>query len=451
MEHSETNKMGTKPIFPLLMSMAFPPMVSMLIQSMYNIVDSIFVSQIGESALTAVSLAFPIQNLLLAVAVGTGVGVNSFVSRKLGEKQQQKADSAVMHGLLLAIVHSLIFILLGLFCIEPFFRMFTSADEIFKMSCEYTYVVVFLAFGTQIHIAVEKSLQATGSMVFPMLLQAVGAIVNIILDPIMIFGLFGFPAMGVKGAAVATVIGQITAMVLAVIVLLSIKHDIHVDVKKFRFEIPIIREIYSVGVSSMLMTSLGSFLVMGLNGILIQFSNLAVSVFGIYFKLQTFVFMPVSGLVQGTMPIMGFNYGSFMRKRLLEALRVGIIVSVLIMIVGCLVFLFFPVQLLQMFNASDEMLSVGVSALRIISFSYVPAAFSILFATLFQAMAKGFYSLIIFLLRQLLITLPLAYLLSGKIGLEGVWISFPVAEMIGLIVSLIFFYKVYHTDPIFKI
>lgn len=446
----EQNKMGTKPVFPLLMSMAFPPMVSMLIQSLYNIIDSIFVAHISKDALTAVSLAFPVQNLLLAVAVGTGVGINSYVSRKLGEKQMEKANSAVTHGLLLAVFHALLFLVAGIFLIGPFFRLFTQEAEILSMGCDYTYIVVFFAFGGLIHIAIEKSLQATGKMIFPMLLQAIGAIVNIILDPIFIFGLFGFPALGVKGAAIATVIGQITSMVLSALVLFTLKHDIHVSLRSFRFDFAIIKEIYSVGVPSMLMTSLGSFLVMGLNGILISFSTLAVSVFGIYFKLQTFVFMPVSGLVQGTMPIMGYNYGAFSRKRLLEALKIGLFTSVLIMGTGCLLFLFFPSKFLQLFQATEELIAIGTPALRIISLSYIPAAFGILFATLFQAMAKGFYSLIIFLLRQIVIILPLAYFLSVPMGLLGVWIAFPIAEICGLLVSLLLFRRLYQKEPIFQ-
>lgn len=450
MNQNTTNKMGTKPIFPLLMSMAFPPMISMLIQAMYNIVDSMFVAWISEEALTAVSLAFPLQNFILAVAVGTGVGVNSYISRKLGEKNSQEANSAVTHGLILAGVSALVFVVLGLFLTKPFFNLFTNSPEVLKMGTEYGYIIILLSFGVFIHIAIEKILQATGKMIYPMILQAVGAVINIILDPILIFGLFGLPAMGVKGAAIATVIGQISAMGLSVIILVCQKHDVKIEIKHFKFKLRTVKEIYAVGIPSILMISLGSILVMGLNAILITFSNLAVSLFGIYFKLQTFIFMPVNGLIQGAMPIMGYNYGASNKKRLIGTLKASLIVSTVIMAFGNLLFVMFPEQLLLMFNASKEMLDLGSVTLRIISYSYIAAAVGFVFSTLFQAIGKGFYSLVISLLRQLVIILPLAYLLAKTIGLTGVWISFPIAEGISAVIAILLFIHVYKTEPIFK-
>ncbi len=455
MSQSETlspkiNKMGVRPVFPLLMSMAFPPMISMLIQSLYNIVDGMYVAQYSQDALTAVSLAFPIQNLILAVAVGAGVGVNSYIARKLGEGNRAAADNAVAHGLLLCFLHTLLFIVLSFFCIEPFFHLFTSSEEIFTMGCEYTEIVTLFCFGTIFHIMIEKILQATGKMVYPMILQAVGAIVNIILDPVFIFGYWGLPSMGVRGAAIATIIGQITSMLLSFVVLFTQKHEVSLDLKRFRFSPALVRNIYSVGFPSILMTALSSVLVMGLNAILVRFSNLAVSVFGIYIKVQTFVLMPVSGLTQGDMPIMAYNYGAKNRKRLLSALRYGMLVSAGIMLFGTLLFCVFPLPILRMFSATEEMMSLGSAALRIISLSYLPAACSIIFATLFQSMGRGNSSLIIFLLRQLLLLLPLSYLFAGVFGLNGVWWSFPAAELLSAGVALFLFIRIYHRDPIFR-
>lgn len=438
----QTNKMGTRPMFPLLMSMSFPPMISMLVQAMYNIVDSIFVAQYNQDALTAVLLAFPIQNFMLSVAVGTGVGVNAYISRKLGEKNQKQADIAASHAIVLAALSAIAFIFLGSVLIEPFFRMFSKSENIIKLGSDYTYIVVFLAFGSLIHIAVEKILQATGKMVLPMILQGVGAIVNIILDPIMIFGWMGFPEMGIRGAAIATVIGQITSMTLSILVLIFIKNDVKVSFKKFKLQGSVIKDIYKVGAPSIVMMSLNSVLVMGLNSILVGFSNMAVSVFGVYYKLQTFVFMPVSGLTQGAMPIMGYNFGAGDKKRLREVQKFSLIVSVAIMAVGNLLFCLFPSQLMLLFDATEDMLSMGRKALAIISLSYIPAAFGLVFATLFQATGKGIHSLVIFLLRQLVITLPLSYLLSNFFGLMGIWVSFPIAELIAAVAAFVMYKKI---------
>lgn len=448
MNNTETNKMGIKPIFPLLMSMAFPPMLSMLIQSLYNIVDSVFVAQIGDHALTAVSLAFPIQSILVACAVGIGVGVNSYISRKLGEKNQKEANSAVMHGLILAFIASIIFVIIGIFAIRPFFTMFTSDPLILEEACSYTYICVFLGFGCFFHICIEKIFQSTGKMIFPMALQAIGAIINIILDPIMIFGLFGFPAMGVKGAAIATVIGQIVAMSLSFLILIKKTHDVRIDIKNFKYCNDTIKKILKVGVPSACMNALGSVLVIGLNSILIKFSTTAVSVFGIYFKLQTFVFMPASGLTQGAMPIMGYNYGAGNHQRLIDTLKYSLYVSGLIMVIGMLLFIVFPSQLLMMFNASDEMLKIGIPALRIIGISFLPATVGFILPTLFQAMGLGLHSLVIFLLRQLLITLPLGFVFANIFGLIGIWVCFVIAESIAAFVAILFYYQIKKKDKI---
>lgn len=449
-ENIKENKMGTKKIFPLLMSMAFPAMLSMFIQSMYNVVDSMFVARIGNDALTAVSLAFPIQNIILAVAVGTGIGINSLISRKLGEKKYDEANSVVTHGLILAVITSLVFVILGIIFIKPFFNMFTSSGEIISLGSTYTYIVTILCFGTIIHIAIEKILQATGNMIYPMIFQAVGAIINIILDPIMIFGLFGFPAMGVAGAAVATIVGQISAMSLAVYTLIGKNHDVKIKTTGFKINNEIIKNIYSVGFPSILMMSLASVLVMGLNVILVKFSEMAVALFGVYFKLQSFVFMPVSGLTQGAMPIMGYNYGAKNKQRFMETLKYSLLVSMGIMAVGTLIFMVFPKGLLNLFSASDDMLSIGIPALRIISISYIGAAFGFVYVTLFQAIDKGLYSLLIALLRQCIIILPLSYILTNIMGITGIWITFPIAEIVAAVVSIILFRKTKKKDPVFN-
>lgn len=448
MNTTESNKMGYKPVFPLLMSMAFPPMISMLIQSLYNIVDSIFVAQIGEDALTAVSLAFPIQTLIIACAVGIGVGVNSYISRKLGEENKKEANSAVLHGILLAFAGYALFVVIGLFAIRPFFNMFTNDFKIIEDACIYTYICVFFCFGCFFHICIEKVFQSTGKMIFPMAIQAIAAIINIILDPIMIFGYFGFPEMGVAGAAVATVLGQCVGMGLSVFILLTRTHDVKIDVKHFRFSWNTIKKILTVGIPNACMNALGGILVIGLNTILIQFSNVAVSVFGIYFKLQTFVFMPASGLTQGAMPIFGYNYGAGKHKRLTETMKYAILVTGCIMVCGALLFLIFPAQLLSLFNANEEMIRIGIPALRIIGISFIPATFGFIFPTLFQAMGLGLHSLVVFLLRQLCITLPLSFVFANLFGLEGIWVTFIIAESVAAIVSVIFYIRIRKKDPI---
>ena len=447
----EENKMAVRPVFPLLMSMAIPPMISMLIQSLYNIVDSMFVAKIGEDALTAVSLAFPVQTLIVACSVGIGVGVNSYISRSLGREDQQGADSAVAHGLLMAAFVSVLFVLAGQFLLEPFFRMFSSDPLILSEAIAYTQICLTFCAGCFIHICIEKVFQSTGSMIFPMLLQALGAITNIILDPIMIFGLFGFPAMGVKGAAVATVIGQHTAMLASLLVFLLGKFAVRLDLRNFRFSWKMIRDIATIAVPNSCMNALGSALVMGLNSILIGFSNTAVSLFGIYYKLQTFVFMPASGLTQGAMPIMGFSYGAGNGKRLQHTLSISLRVCFIIMAMGCLLFMAAPAWLLSLFGASEEMLTMGIPALRIISVSFLPATIGFILPTMFQSMGQGAYSLIVFLLRQLVITLPMAAILSGPFGLTGIWVSFILAESVAAAVALLLYRKLRHSDPVLNI
>ena len=322
------NKMESKSILPLLLSMSIPAILSMIIQSMYNIIDSMFVAQLGNDALTAVSLAFPIQNILLGAAVGTGIGVNSLISRTLGEKNTDKSNTVVTYGLILGFITWVAFLILGILFIKPFFSMYTDSANILNLATEYTNIVVYFSFGIIIHIIIEKILQGIGSMIYPMVFVLVGAIINIILDPIFIFGYFGVPRLGVKGAAIATIIGQITAMVLAVVTLVVRKGEVKIKKRNLRFDLNIIKEIYVVGIPATIMFVLGSVLVVGLNSILIKISAVGVSILGIFLKLQSFVFMPISGLTQGAMPIMGFNYGAGNKERLMETLKISLIIGI---------------------------------------------------------------------------------------------------------------------------
>lgn len=426
----------------LIFSMSLPSMFSMLIQALYNIVDSMYVSFYDTNALTAVSLAFPLQLLITAVAVGTGVGINSLVSRRLGEKRFDEANSAATHGIILAVISWVVFVILGFICIEPYFSMMDASAPVKAMSCTYTNIVVYLSIGCFVQCVLEKTLQATGNMIYPMLFQLTGAIINIILDPILIFGYLGAPEMGIAGAAIATVAGQIVAMIFSVIIIFTKTHGVKISFKSFKLDFGIIRDIYAVGIPSIIMQAIGSVLTTALNKILIGFSEAAVTVYGIYFKVQSFVFMPVFGLNQGVMPIMGYSYGAKNKHRLMSALKYGCIIAFSIMLIGTIIFWAIPDKLLMLFNATEEILQIGIPALRIISLCFTSAAIGILFSTLFQAIGMGFNSLLVSLLRQIILLLPAAYLLS-KIGLESVWYAFPIAEGVSLIASIVLFRRVY--------
>lgn len=444
------NKMGTHKILPLLLSMSIPPTISMSINSLYNIVDSIFVARLGTDALTAISLAFPIQNLILAIAVGSGVGVNSYIARKLGEKDFETANKTAAHGLTLAVLHYLLLVVLGIFLIKPFFRMFTSDSSIFQMGVDYIYIVTFLSVGTIMQIAIEKILQATGNTLAPMYLQIIGAVTNIVLDPILIYGYFGLPAMGVRGAAIATVIGQITALIASIYVLFFRKQEITIEKKDFSWNLEIVKEIYNVGIPSFFIMSIGSFLVMGINFILSGISTLAVSLFGIYFKLQTFIYMPTSGVTQGAMPIMGYSYGAKNRRRLSEVLNYSIIICVLINFLGSVLFWIFPEEILHFFNATDEMMTIGVKTIRIISTSYSFGSICFIFSCFLQAIGKGVPSLTITMLRQLVLLLPMAYILGRFYGLTGVWVAFPTVEVITCMISIFIYKNFSRKDPVMR-
>lgn len=436
------NKMGTAPLFRLIMSMALPAMFSMLVQALYNIVDSIFVSMKGEAALGAVNLAFPMQFLMTSVAVGTGIGINSLVSRRLGEGRKQEADKTATYSLMLGIFSWLIFLLLGIFAVHPLISVFTNDPETYQYSVEYLSIVFIFSIGIFVEVNIEKTLQGTGNTVFPMAFQLVGAITNIILDPIFIFTF----DLGVKGAAIATIIGQIFSMIFALLVLFIRKNGIKVDFNFFKkIDWKVIIDVYRVGLPSIVMQSIGSFMIFGLNLILTGFSITAVNVLGVYYKLQSFIFMPVFGLTHGVMPIMGYNYGAKNKDRLMKSLKYSLFIALVIMGIGLIIFQVFPRELLAMFNATDDMYAIGIPALRLISLCFLPAAVGIMFSTVFQAVGRGIRSLIISLLRQLCLILPITYVLSF-FGVTYVWLAFPLAEILSIIVSVIFFVTLYNKE-----
>ena len=425
-------QMGSASVLPLVIRMSIPAILSMLVQALYNIVDSIYVAQISEAALTAVSLAYPLQQMITAVSVGTGVGLNSVISRRLGEQRQREADIAAGHGLVLGLVSGAVFALIGLFGTPAFFSIFTTDSEVLLMGCQYGYVVMTFSFSLFLQINCEKILQATGDMKWPMIFQLAGAVTNIILDPILIFGWFGFPAMGVLGAAIATVTAQILSMVLSLFVVLRKKHAVHITKACFYPDKKVLADIYKVGFPAIIMQSLYPLLNMGLNAILSAMSQSAVAVMGIYNKLQSFVFMPLFRLNQGLMPITGYNFGAGNHQRLRKTLKVGLVLGISIMAAGMVIFAAVPGLLLDLFNVSPAARAIGIPALRIISSSFMFAAVSIVLSNFLQATGNGVRSMIISMIRQLLVTLPVAWLLGCllNMGELGVWLSFPISEII---------------------
>lgn len=436
------NKMGVMPVNKLLISMSVPMMISMLVQALYNVVDSIFVAQIGEKALTAVSLAFPVQNLMIALAVGTGVGINALVSRRLGEKNYAAANSTADNGIFLNAMHFLLFLALGLFFIPLYFSFQTKDAEIIAYGIDYLQVISVFSFGIFMQVSMERLLQSTGRTLYTMTTQATGAILNIILDPIFIFGWFGVPAMGTRGAAIATVIGQIVAASLAFFFNVRFNKEITLSFKGFRPDMQTIKKIYSIGGPSILMQAVGSFLNLSLNNILIRFTPTATAVFGVYFKLQSFIFMPVFGLNNGMVPIIAYNYGADQKERIQQTISLSKRYAMAIMFIGAAIFLLIPGTLLQLFNASDEMLEIGIPALRIISLCYVAAGYNIVSGSVFQAFGKGGLSLWVSMIRQVVVLLPAAYLLSLFGNVSFVWWAFPIAEVFALVMSIYFNKKI---------
>lgn len=445
MQNTQTkeNKMGVMPVPRLLITMSLPMMLSMLVQALYNIVDSIFVAQINENALTAVSLAFPIQSLMIAISAGTGVGINALLSRNLGEKKFEDANRAAKNGIFLALVSFALMALIGLTCSHSFFRLQTRDEQIVTYGTQYLTIICILSIGIFMQMTLERLLQSTGKTVYTMITQGIGAIINIIMDPILIFGLFGFPRLEVAGAAIATVTGQIVAVTLSVYFNCTKNKELNLNMKGFRPDKKIIATIYQVGVPSIIMQSIGSVMVFGMNKILLMFSSTAAAVFGVYFKLQSFIFMPVFGMNNGLVPILAYNYGAGSRERFVDSLKCGIKYAVAIMFAGLVIFQAAPEFLLGLFDASEAMLEIGVPALRTISYGFALAGFGIVCGTAFQALGSATYSMMVSIARQLVVLLPAAYLLSLTGRVQNVWWSFPIAELVSMLITVLFLVKIY--------
>ena len=440
------NKMGVMPVNRLLISMSLPMMVSMLVQALYNIVDSMFVARLSEDALTAVSLAFPAQSLMIAVGTGTGVGINALLSKSLGEKNFGLANKAADNGVFLAIMSFLAFALGGIFLARPFFLLQTGNAAIVEDGAAYLTICCVCSFGLFGQVTLEKLLQSTGRTFYTMITQGAGAIINIILDPIMIFGLLGCPRMGVAGAAVATVVGQIVAAALALWFNLRKNREIALSRRILRPEGRVIRKIYSVGLPSIVMASIGSVMTFGMNKILIAFTSTATAVFGVYFKLQSFVFMPTFGLNNGMVPIISYNYGARKPDRMKQTIRLSVCYAVGMLTFGLVIFWLFTPQLLSIFNASETMLAIGVPALRIISLSFLFAGFCIITLSVCQALGHGLLSLSVSVVRQLVVLLPSAFLLARFGGLSAVWWAFPFAELFSLTLCVIYMRHLYRAE-----
>lgn len=440
------NKMGTMPIPKLLISMSLPMMIPMLVQALYNIVDSMFVAQLNEDALTAVSLAFPIQTLMIAIASGTGVGINALLSRNLGEKNYEAADSAAKNGLFLGIASCIIFAVIGGLGSHFFFAAQTDNQTIVTYGTQYLTIITVCSAGIFLQITLERLMQSTGKTIYNMITQGTGAIINIILDPILIFGLFGLPRLEVAGAALATVIGQVIAVLMSFYFNLTRNKEINISLRGFRPHMRTIAVIYEVGIPSIIMQAIGSVMTFGMNKILLIFSSTAAAVFGVYFKLQSFIFMPVFGLNNGMIPIIAFNYGARNKDRIIQTIKLSIIIAVSIMLFGLAIFQTLPGFLLRnLFDASENMLKIGVPALRIISLSFLFAGYCIIVGSVFQALGNAVYSLIVSAARQLFVILPVAYVFARIFGLHMVWWSIPIAEIASVVMSTVLLRHIYKT------
>lgn len=438
---SEYIKLKEMPIKKLVLTMSWPIMLSMLIQSLYNIVDSAFVAQISEDALQAVSIAFPIQMLIIAVAVGTGVGINSLLSRRLGANKLDKAKDCCEHGLLLSLLNWSVFLLFGIFFSRMFISAFTSNSAIINMGTSYTSIVCIFSIGTFLQVSAEKISVATGKTMYSMIIQGSGAIVNLILDPIFIFGLFGMPKMGVSGAAIATVIGQLVGMCVGILIIKHKNSNLQINFKKFVFKKDVVKDIYKVGLPSIIMQSIISVMVFGINAILAGVSGVAVSAFGVYYKLQSFIFMPVIGLNNAIISIVGYNYGAKAYQRIFDSIKFASIFVVMLMGIGTILFQIFPEQLLAIFNANKDLIDIGVPTLRIISLSFMFGGISLVVCGMFQAIGMGTKSLIISLGRQFVLLLPLAYIFCTYLGIEYTWYAFVICEVACALLSLIYYFN----------
>ena len=440
------NKMGTMPINKLIINMSLPLITSMFVQAFYNIVDSLFVARINEDALTAVSMSFPAQNLMISAGVGVGVGITALIARYLGAHDQTVITRVVHNGIFLGILNSILFALFGIFLAKFYFEFQKASGIIETYGIQYLSICSIFAFSIIMEITFERMLIASGKTIYTMITQSTGAIINIIFDPILIFGLFGFPKMGIVGAAVATIFGQTVAMFMALYFNVTKNHEVRISIKKFAVDFKTIINIYEIGFPSIVMQSAASFMIFQLNNLLASFSTTATAVLGVYFKLQSFVILPVFGLNNSVISIVSYNYGAGKIKRLLKTVKVANIYAFSIMLAGFVLCQILPVQILKIFDASDNMLAIGVPALRIISFSFLIAPFSIVSSGTFQALGKGTFSLIISLIRQLIVILPLSYLLSRVMGMKGVWVAFPIAEIVAGILTIIYLRKLYKNE-----
>lgn len=442
-ETLKENKMGTMPVGKLLVNMALPMIISMMVQALYNIVDSVYVSQVSESAVTALGLAFPVQNMQIGFAVGIGVGVNALLSQSLGRKDQETANWAAGQGIFLMMVATAIFMLFGFFGVRPYYEMQSNVAETVEGGIAYTQICCLLTVGIFVQVLCERLLQATGRAMQTMILQGTGAIINIILDPVFIHGWWGMPKMGIAGAAVATVIGQCVGAVLGIYMNVRHNPDIHMHLKYVKPNWKIIQPILTVGIPSVIMNGIGSVMNFGMNQILQGFHETATGVFGIYFKLQSLFFMPLFGINNATISIIAFNYGARKPKRIVHTLKLATITAVCIMLVGLGIFQLFPEALLGIFNPTEDFMSIGVKALRILSLPFPVAAVCVALSASFQALGNGSYSTIVSLCRQLVVLLPVAYLLSLTGDVGNVWWSFPIAEVVSALVTALLFARLY--------
>ncbi len=437
------NKMGVMPVGKLLVNMALPMIASMIVQALYNVVDSIYVAQISESAVTALSLAFPIQNVQLGLAIGTGVGINALLSKSLGQKDQESANLAAGNGITLVMIASAIIMLFGAFGVEPYYRMQSTVTETVEAGIAYSRIVCLLTVGMYLQITMEKLLQSTGRTFYSMIIQAVGAIINILLDPVLIFGWFGLPAMGVAGAAIATVIGQWAGAILGLILNLKFNHEIRLHWRYLKLKGSIVAPVLKVGIPTVVMNCIGSVMNFGMNQIFQSFNETATGVFGIYYKLQSFVFMPLFGMNGATISIIAYNYGARKPDRMLKTLKLALGAALMVTVTGLICFQLFPDLLLGMFNPSEEFLQIGRSALRTISVQFPVAAVCIILGACFQGLGNGVYATVVSLCRQLLALLPAAYLLSLTGNVNMVWLAFPIAEVVSFLATACFFRRIY--------
>ncbi|MBQ8571929.1 MAG: MATE family efflux transporter [Ruminococcus sp.] len=455
MKNKNTERMGTAPVLGLILKMSIPAMFSMLIQALYNVVDSMFLGAYGgnSDALTAVSLAYPMQLLMVAFAVGTAVGVNSLIARRLGEGRRKEAEYAATHGVLLAVATWVVFAIIGIFLSKPFMIFLNSGSEqIVTYGTEYLTIALVFSLGSFVQVMLEKCIQATGNMLLPMSSHIIGAVTNIILDWLLVFGVGFFPEMGVRGAAIATVAGQFIAMFYLIIILFKKNTGIRISFKGFKFEFGVIKDIYKVGLSGIVMQAVGSLTVALINFIIktsgaygADVSTAAQTVYGVYYKMQSFVFMPVFGLNQGISPIIGYNYGAKIKERMMKTLRYAVAIAAVIMLLGTMAFHAFPEELLNLFGLEPDYIDIGIVALRRISLCFLPASVGVVFTALFQSVGKGVRSLLMSLLRQVILILPLAFIFS-RVSVNLIWAAFPIAEYVAMVVAVIFFVQLNKKD-----